>query len=363
MGTMRGRIIAVLAGGALPLYAAAQTMPPSYGLDFVTIGAAGNSAANQQEAPRLFPPFQQTPRLVGAVNYEYRITRMEVTVGQWFEFVQAYKPYYTGPANSSAFSSDWIHWNGSNYVMNPIAGKFPANMSWRMAARYVNWLHNGKALNQAAFENGAYDTSTFTQNPNGSYNDQSVHSPGAQFWIASEDEWAKAAYYDPNRYGKGKDGYWRQPGARQEPFVSGVPQKGGETNAGVPWIIYGNGPYMNVDAYPDSKSPWGLLDLSGGRWEFTETWNSAAHIGRQRHGSWWASGVGSYGDQDAIDRYGGIVPIESSGGFRIVSIVPAPGGVGVFMVVFALVSGTKRHEYPFSSRSRAGPADGVPLPR
>ncbi|MCC6660131.1 MAG: SUMF1/EgtB/PvdO family nonheme iron enzyme [Phycisphaerales bacterium] len=325
MGTTRGRMIAVLASGALPIIAAAQTMPPSYGLDFVTIGAPGNRPANQQEAPRLYPPFQQTPRLVGAVDYEYRITRTEVTVGQWFEFVQAYKPYYTGPVNATAFTSDFIAWTGAHYEMNPAAAKYPANMSWRMAARYVNWLCNGKALNQAAFETGAYDTSTFTQNANGSYNDQAVHTPGAPFWIATEDEWVKAVYYDPDRYGTGKGGYWRHPGGRDTPYTPGLPAEGGETNAGL-WQTLGFAAFTDVDAYPDSRTPWGLLDASGGRREFTETWNGSAHLGRQVHGSDWFGGLPDF---DRLDEYGAFVPIESFGGFRIVSVVPSPGGTGV----------------------------------
>ena len=152
MGPVCRMAVCGVVAGPLGGSVAAQTMPPSYGHTFLTIGAPGNRAANPQEAPRLFPPYSTVPRLVGAVNYEYRITRTEVTVGQWFQFVQAYKPYYTGSPNAAAFTSDWIGWNGSNYVMTPSAVNYPANMSWRMAARYTNWLHNGRASNQAAFD-------------------------------------------------------------------------------------------------------------------------------------------------------------------------------------------------------------------
>ncbi len=118
------------------------------------------------------------------------------------------------------------------YAMVPGTEEYPTNLSWRFAARFCNWLHNDQSLTQGAFESGAYDTSTFTTNPDGTINDQAVRSPGARFWIPSENEWIKATYYDPNRYGPGQDGYWLQPAGHTEPLISGDPDQGGETSAG-----------------------------------------------------------------------------------------------------------------------------------
>lgn len=33
-------------------------------------------------------------------------------------------------------------------------------------------------------------------------------NPGARYWVPSENEWYKAAYYDPNKSGTGVGGYW-----------------------------------------------------------------------------------------------------------------------------------------------------------
>jgi hypothetical protein len=41
---------------------------------------------------------------VGAVDYEYRITRTEVTNTQRLEFVRAYQPCCTGSPFASAFT-------------------------------------------------------------------------------------------------------------------------------------------------------------------------------------------------------------------------------------------------------------------
>ncbi|MEO1007118.1 MAG: hypothetical protein AAFX79_00965 [Planctomycetota bacterium] len=63
--------------------ASGQTLP-TYGHDFVVIGAPGNRAATPAEAP----DWSGAP--LGAVDYEFRITRTEVTKIQFAEFVNAY---------------------------------------------------------------------------------------------------------------------------------------------------------------------------------------------------------------------------------------------------------------------------------
>lgn len=189
---------------ALTLPARAQSPPPSYDFDWATVTNAGNRAANPDEAPFLFPPIHTPELLVGSDPYRYRISRTELTVEQHFEFVQAYAPYWTGgKPSASEFIGFFIGWTGSGYEIQPGYEKKASNMGWRTAARYCNWLHNGKVNEPWAFEDGAYDTSTFGTNPDGTITDQPRHHPDAKFWIPTHDEWVKAAYYDPHRYGKG----------------------------------------------------------------------------------------------------------------------------------------------------------------
>src|SRR5690606_16629073 len=138
--------------------------------------------------------------------YEYRMAMTEVTVGQWFELVQAYAQFHDfGGLAPPAFTGFGISYSFAGLFIRPgISPNRPADMSWEYAARYCNWLHNGKVNEAWAFESGVYDTSTFTFNDDGRPNHQFHRSPGARYWIPSLDEWTKAAYHDPTRYGHGQ---------------------------------------------------------------------------------------------------------------------------------------------------------------
>lgn len=314
--------------------------PPSYGLDFAHVGAAGNRATIPSEVPRN-PTWE-----VGSVAHEYRITRTEITVSQWFEFVDAYWPYHDGFRADSRFTSSWIAPRNLNpelppdYRISAGAEHFAANVSWRMAARYANWLHNGKALTREAFENGVYDTTTFTENPNGTLNDQSRHSPGSKFWIATEDEWVKAMYYDPNRHGPGQEGYWTMPDGGDDVLISALPHNGGETNAGLPGSL-GSGPWLNVDAYSQVMSPWGLLGGSGNLNEWMEDWEYAAEPRSRtvRGSTAFSSG---WHLRDRVDFSTGGTPSLATHGFRIVSIVPSPSGIALILVGGVLIARRRR---------------------
>jgi hypothetical protein len=310
--------------------AAAQT-PPSYGFDFVTIGAPGNRPANQQEAPQFYPPFSTPAFITGGVGYEYRIARTELTASQWLEFADAYWPYHTGPlADLTGF---WVRASNTTPGQNPgfyiISGaeNKAADMSWRMAARYCNWLHNGQ-LNEAwAFESGAYDTSTFTRNPDGSWNDQRTHSPGAMFWIPTLDEWIKAMHFDPNKNGPGQEGYWLYPHSSDSPPVPGWPWAGGQTDAG---LELGSGPFLDVGSYPWVRSPWGLLDGSGSETELVEDFDGDFR-------SRLAKGQHAFGPMpeahDRIEFLFSQAPVSDGRGLRIASAIPSPGPGGLTVIV------------------------------
>lgn len=129
-----------------------------------------------------------------------------------------------------------------------------------MAARFANWLHNGKADEKAAFESGAYDTSTFYWDD--SYQHQVSHDPGTGFWIPTLDEFTKAAYWDPDKNG-GEGGYSLNPDGGDETLIAALPQDGGETIGdalGDPNYFLGE---WDLGQYPHVQSPWGLRDVSG----------------------------------------------------------------------------------------------------
>ena len=253
-------------------YAAAQA-PPNYGYEWATITHPGNRAPIPEEMR-----FNRTFSY-GSVGYTYRMAKTEVTIGDWLEFLNVYEPFIQGDPHNSERTGFWIVYSSSQRKFLPLEPGIenrPITSSWRTSARYVNWLHNGKVSEAWAFENGAYDTSTFTQNPDETYNDQPAHHPDAKFWIPTYDEWIKAAHYDPNRYGAGQEGYWLLPDSGQEWMISGVPEDGGETDAGIlfPWKVR-----LDVASYPHVQSPWGLLDLAGGASEWNEEFIGKTHRG------------------------------------------------------------------------------------
>jgi len=344
----------VVAGLTTAVSAAAAAPTPSaalrdFGFDWVTIGHVGNRSITLDEGfdEQFFRDLGgekiSTPVVGrGSVNHEYRLTKTVVTVGQWFEFVQAFTPYaqdvlnagtqefFTNLTGRSITIKNFPVPPGVDPVYEIVPGANPnaaaIDMSWRFAARYVNWLNNGKAITRDAFSNGAYDEATF--DPNTRIGEQPVHNVDAQFWIPTLDEMLKGGYYDPNRYGPGIEGYWRQPDGGNEPLVSGRPgEPGAETSGGLFNDPLGTIGIIPVGAYPDVLSPLGLLDVSGGGSK-TEELVTILNITAHRIGI--GSGPGSpvWEITDALGSTGGDI-----GGLRIASVVPAPGGAGLLMLL------------------------------
>ncbi len=313
---------AALLGAAFACAFSMNARGQDYGLDFVTVGAAGNRAPIASETP------WNTAFNRGAVNYEFRITRTEIVTEQWLEFVHAYEPYWQGQHNWPGLTGTYIYDSGSGYELDPGTQRFPIDPSWENAARYCNWLHNGKVNAAWAFENGAYDTNTFIINPDGSSNHQVTHNLGARFWIPTYDETIKAFYYDPDRYGAGQDGYWTYPNQSLTRPVSGLPQNGGTTNAGLGWNFF------NTGGYPEQTSPWGLLDTSGGANEMTETSNGDPFRYRYVIGTHARSGGSSIIFFDRIEgqfsQLGGH-DLRNGGfeGFRVAAAIPASPAVSL----------------------------------
>ncbi len=312
---------------AFPLASApAQTIPPSYGHDFVTIGAPGNRGVTPFEAPDWdFDRFGT----FGDVGYRYRITRTEVTNAQYFQFINLY--FNTpGTLRDGGGLGTGIGVDGFDPQGDPIlfisqgAEHAPADPTWQFAARYMNWLHNDKGTRLEDFETGVYDTSTFGVDPNtGARTDQVSRSPGARYFLPSFDEWTKAAHYDPDRYGSGQEGYWYYPGGSDDPLVSGLPgEPGAETGVGQDPPEY----FLSfpVASFPDTDAPWGMLDASGGVSEWTETVLEPFRPDRLR----------VVAGSDTIDPFGTLLSdrlddirarLRSRHGFRVGSVVPAPG--------------------------------------
>jgi hypothetical protein len=325
----------------------------AYGQTYAEVGDPGN-------ADYTYEVFPGGPtRSVGGVNYRYRIAVTEVTNAQWAEFANAIAPHLDSIGGWGSDFAPTLSYDGFNPQGDPVFGVVagaehnPARMGWRWAARYTNWLHNDKATTLDAFQSGAYDASTFGREVGEfgfqEYTDQSTRSDGARFWIPSEDEWVKAAYYDPNRFGERQGGYWQFPGMSDDPLVTAPPDQGGETNAGGYWYG-GEGSGLvpfDVGSYPDAASYYGVLDASGGQWEWTETWTSDL-FERARYviGTTYFLDPNDIGPTDllGIDLLQSGLPDGELSGLRLAMTVPAPGAAstGVVLMVLCTAFGRRR---------------------
>lgn len=307
---------------------------PDYDFTWKTIGAPGNVGASADD---FF--FLGELGASGRVEHEYRMSQTEVTVAQWFEFANAYAPFAQQNPTLLAFTGRHIYSETGDprnpqLRMYPGSERYPADMTWLNAARYCNWLHNGKVNQTWAFETGAYDMSSFVRGSDGTWTGNAVRLPGATFWIPSADEWIKGMYFDPNKHGPGQAGYWTYPTSSDAIPVSGAPgTPGAQTSAG--W--YPNKLdyfWVDVASYPATTSPWGLLDGSAGQSEYFE---GLSGFGRARTFGSASPMYESFYLSDVLGNYSTRYLEFSGNGFRIAS-VPSPATALPFLITGLIVT-------------------------
>ena len=220
---------------------------------------------------------------VGAVRYPFRIGKYEVTSGQYTAFLNAKAksdPYGLYSAKMDADHSPYgcnIKRSGSvgNYMYSVTAdwANRPVNyVSYWDAARFCNWLHNGQG-------NGDTETGAYTLNGyNGTGGPGIVRNRLAKWFLPSEDEWYKAAYYDPQKTGAAV--YYDYP-TRNDSKPSNALSATGTNNANYYHGDYTIGkPYYRteVGAFKNSPGPFGTFDQGGNVCEWDE------HIGYELTG-------------------------------------------------------------------------------
>ncbi len=300
---------------------------PDHGIEFVTVGDVGN------------PPYEEEfgldPDGRGSVPYEFRISRTEVTCGQYLGFFNLFygnpEHYFTLlPRGDSSF-----YWIGPGVPLRYANGfNDPASagvqLTWRQAAMFCNWMHNGQRDDWESLLDGAYDVSTFTREPDfGDFHDQPAHHPDARYWIPSLDEYLKAAFYDPDKNGNGP-GWWNYGHSSDVVAVPGLPGVG-EVARDIPEDVIRDlfGPATEESTiplaiYPDVQSPWGLLDVLGGNKEWIEDWEDGEPRDRLVKSSSNRTS-GSFAEYvDFISNLSRAQPISTTVGFRIASAVRHP---------------------------------------
>jgi Sulfatase-modifying factor enzyme 1/BD-FAE/PEP-CTERM motif len=274
-------------------------------IDTVPVGNPGNAADSTG---------------YGAVSYAYNIGTYEVTNSQYAEFLNAKDP--TGIDQLGLVSNDLLTYGGiERSFANPDGSKYFAKtgssstpvtfVSWYHAIRFANWLHNGQGSGDT--ESGAYTLGSL--GPGGVPTDGNsiARNPGATVFIPSEDEWYKAAYYNP-----ADDSYFEYPTSSDTaPTATTPPGLGNSAN-----YDFAVGSVTNIGAYGASASPYGTFDQGGNAAEWFEGLVSVSLRGK-RGGSY----VFGSSDLSSSSRYGFYVENTISDvGFRVAT-VPEPSSL------------------------------------
>ncbi len=207
--------------------------------------------------------------------------------------------------------------NGPGGTDYTYGNKPVVHVSFFDAMRFTNWLENGQptgAQGAGTTEAGVYAIAIGTGLGE-------VRNPSATYFIPSEDEWYKAAYYDPN---SGGGVYYDYPASTDSVPDNNLPSS--DTGNSANFFDNGNTsgnsssyPMTDVGAYALSESPYGTFDQGGNVSEWNEGIVSSS-FRSIRGGSWanFSSRLAAWNRSSANPR------LENGGvGFRVASI-PEP---------------------------------------
>jgi formylglycine-generating enzyme required for sulfatase activity len=292
-------------------------------LDWVTVGDPGNDA-------------DTTGR--GAVADVYQISMYEITNADYTEFLNAvagtdthnlYNIYMGGSANPTIGDHGGITRSGEPpqyaYTVRTGKGDQPVLfVSFWDCVRFANWLHNDQPSgveDDSTTEDGAY-----TLTPQGIADNTIAANAEAKFFLPSEDEWYKAAYY------RGSDSYYDYPASTDSIPSCATPGDTANT-ANCASVV---GTVSDVGAYTAAASPSGTFDQGGNVYEWNEDIGVAATERILRGGSW--NNMASFLAASSRD---GLAPQSEANrvGFRVATL-PEPGmgllGMTSLLVLAAL---------------------------
>jgi sulfatase modifying factor 1 len=259
----------------------------------------------------------------GSVPYVYNIGTYDVTNTQYVAFLNSNDP--TGANTLGLYNIDMSELGGIDYNSGAVNGdKYsiisgdgnnPVNfVNFYDTLRFANWLDNGQT--PGSTETGAYtllgpDTMMFgTAVP--SNGGSIVRNAGATIFLPNENEWYKAAYYNP-----ATKSYYQYPtSSNTAPTATGPTATPNSANAG------GLSNVTAVGAYSGTTSPYGAYDMGGNVFQWNETLIGGFSRGDRggafnNGGAWLQSSTRGYSDPTfALVAYG----------FRVAS-VPEPSSI------------------------------------
>jgi formylglycine-generating enzyme len=297
----------------------------------VPVGNPGNAGELSGAGTGDYPE-----HICGAVTYTYNIGKYEVTASQYAEClnkvagVDTYGLYNT--AMSDSYYGSGITRGGEGTVGNPYTyavdsafSNRPVNcVSFWDACRFANWLHNGQPTGSQGI--GTTETGAYNLTAAGTSNNTIVRNSDWKWAVTSEDEWYKAAYYDPNKPEGG--GYWDYATRSDETPGWDLSER---TNPGnnANYYYYARLPVdictTVVGEFELSKSAYGTFDQNGNVYEWNETVITPTSRG-MRGGCFGTDSdnlLASCRDYDNNPSY----DWNSNYGFRVVASIPEPGSI------------------------------------
>ncbi len=284
----------------LPLCAVADDFgsgPEAFSIDFVPISGQSNPGEG-----------------AGIVDYDYRIGMCEISNDQWNKFANVYGEPDGSPPEAYDNDSFWTN------------AAFPANyVSWLEAAQFVNWLNADAGCGPAYKFTGTpgllgYTFEQWMPGDDGYNPDNPMRNLNAKYFLPSENEWLKAAYFN---------------GLEMQTYATAgdvLPGAGSACNYN--FVVQG---LWNVDSGDVELN--GTYNMMGNIGEWTETLNGSGE--NLIHG-------GNFGDNElklrssystAADPW-----YDDFMGFRVAA-VPEPCSLAIFGLGICLVTkpGRNRH--------------------
>ena len=131
----------------------------------------------------------------GGVSYNFKLSRYATSES-------AFKLYNTDPGNSSLILP----------IADPRGDFFPVQSSWVYAARFINWMNKISGYTAAYKFVGDVDLDDvpveWVSGDTGYDAANKIRNKNAKYWLPSEDEWYKAAFYDRGSGFRREPQYW-----------------------------------------------------------------------------------------------------------------------------------------------------------